>query len=114
MSTLETDAESALLAPYGIAWFTELRRGDAAQAGGKGANLGELTAAGLPVPNGFVLLAQAYLDAMETGSVRDLLMREFLEVCRLAESREGSPEIAKKCEHLRALVRKVGIPSPTL
>lgn len=110
MSTLETDAESALVAPYGIAWFTELRRGDAAQAGGKGANLGELTAAGLPVPNGFVLLAQAYLDAMEIGAVRDLLMREFLDVCRLAESREGSPEIAKKCEHLRALVRKVGIP----
>jgi pyruvate, water dikinase len=28
----------------------------------KGANLGELTRAGLPVPPGFVITAQAYLD----------------------------------------------------
>ena len=28
--------------------------------GGKGANLGEMTAAGLPVPEGFVVLTEAY------------------------------------------------------
>src|SRR3954447_18582066 len=35
-------------------------RGDIAVAGGKGANLGELTRAGLPVPPGFVLTTAAY------------------------------------------------------
>jgi pyruvate,water dikinase len=40
--------------------FAELGRGDIAVAGGKGANLGELTQAGLPVPPGFVLTTAAY------------------------------------------------------
>jgi pyruvate,water dikinase len=40
--------------------FAELRRADVPSVGGKGANLGELTAAGLPVPPGFVLTIDAY------------------------------------------------------
>ena len=40
--------------------FADLRRADVDFAGGKGANLGELTAAGLPVPPGFVVGAPAY------------------------------------------------------
>ena len=38
----------------------EIRATDGAIAGGKGANLGELIAAGFPVPNGFVLTTAAY------------------------------------------------------
>ena len=38
----------------------ELTRADIPYAGGKGANLGELTSAGLPVPPGFVVGAPAY------------------------------------------------------
>ncbi len=40
--------------------FTELSKQDAPTAGGKGASLGELTQAGIPVPPGFVILAEAY------------------------------------------------------
>jgi pyruvate, water dikinase len=53
-----------------VAWFAELRAGDTQRAGGKGANLGELTAAGLPVPPGFVIVADAYLDAMAHADLR--------------------------------------------
>jgi Pyruvate phosphate dikinase, AMP/ATP-binding domain len=42
---------------------TEFSRADVAYAGGKGANLGELTRAGLPVPPGFVVGATAYAEA---------------------------------------------------
>ena len=42
--------------------FAELSASDLAQAGGKGANLGELTRAGLPVPPGFVIGTDAYLQ----------------------------------------------------
>src|SRR5690606_33828582 len=42
-------------------------------AGGKGANLGELIRAGFPVPPGFVVTADAFLDAMERGGVRQFL-----------------------------------------
>ena len=37
--------------------------------GGKGANLGEMVAAKLPVPPGFVLLRTCYRDAMHHGGV---------------------------------------------
>ena len=48
--------------------FSELARGDTDYAGGKGANLGELTRAGLPVPPGFVIGAPAYAAfCHETG-----------------------------------------------
>lgn len=40
--------------------FTQLNKNDIPLAGGKGANLGEMTAAGLPVPPGFVLTTAAY------------------------------------------------------
>ena len=45
--------------------FADLGRGDVALAGGKGANLGELTGAGLPVPPGFVLTTGAYRAFVE-------------------------------------------------
>ncbi|NJN82959.1 MAG: hypothetical protein HC802_12225 [Caldilineaceae bacterium] len=40
--------------------FSELNKADIPTAGGKGANLGEMTAAGFPVPAGFVLTTEAY------------------------------------------------------
>jgi rifampicin phosphotransferase len=43
-----------------IEQFGELASSDIDQAGGKAANLGELTRAGLPVPPGFVVLTEAY------------------------------------------------------
>ena len=55
-----------------IRWFETLSRQDTAIAGGKGANLGELVAAALPVPPGFVITASAY--------------RQFLGVARLREA----------------------------
>ena len=50
--------------------FAELSRADVAYAGGKGANLGELTAAGLPVPPGFVVGAPAYAAFCDGGGLR--------------------------------------------
>ena len=44
-----------------VKWFKDLGKADVNKAGGKGANLGELVKAGLPVPPGFVVTAQAYL-----------------------------------------------------
>jgi len=43
-----------------IRWFEELGREDVPLVGGKGANLGELTNAGIPVPPGFCVTAEAY------------------------------------------------------
>jgi pyruvate,water dikinase len=51
--------------------FGQLGRGDVDFAGGKGANLGELTAAGLPVPPGFVIGATAYAAFCEGTGLRE-------------------------------------------
>jgi pyruvate,water dikinase len=58
-----------------IAWFGEVSRDDVARVGGKGANLGELTRAGLPVPPGFVVTASAYLLALDQAGTRQELRR---------------------------------------
>jgi pyruvate,water dikinase len=53
--------------------FAALSREDVDYAGGKGANLGELTAAGLPVPGGFVVGAPAYAAFCAETGLRDRL-----------------------------------------
>jgi pyruvate,water dikinase len=57
----------------GIRSFDALRRSDVAFAGGKGANLGELTAAGLAVPPGFVVGAPAYAAFCDESGLRTRL-----------------------------------------
>lgn len=84
--------------------FTTLGKDDTAVAGGKGANLGELTRAGLPVPQGFVVTAEAFLTSM--GQVRDDLAAELA----IALDRSTSPErLAESAERMRELVRKAGV-----
>ena len=51
--------------------FDELGRDDIEQAGGKGANLGELTRAGLPVPPGFVIITDAYRSYVAEHQLAD-------------------------------------------
>lgn len=52
--------------------FKELKNKDTAIAGGKGASLGEMTQAGIPVPPGFVVLASAFDKFMkDTDAIRE-------------------------------------------
>jgi pyruvate,water dikinase len=53
--------------------FSELSREDVSYAGGKGANLGELTRAGMPVPPGFVIGASSYALYCAESGVRERL-----------------------------------------
>ncbi len=46
--------------PLHILPFSKISKKDVALAGGKGASLGEMTQAGIPVPPGFVVLASAF------------------------------------------------------
>ena len=63
--------------PEGIKWFKELSKGDVGIAGGKGANLGEMTQAGLPVPPGFTITTPAYRRFTEAtrvlGQIKELI-----------------------------------------
>ena len=87
----------------------QVGRADIATVGGKGANLGELTRAGFPVPRGFVVTAAAYLRAMEEGRVREELQRRFTEAAR---SSQEPAALAQASSRLRALVGEAGVPAP--
>jgi len=50
--------------------FRQIKKDDILSAGGKGANLGELTAAGFPVPPGFVVKAEAYQFFVQTNDLQ--------------------------------------------
>ena len=74
--------------------LAELRRDDAAEFGGKSANLGELLAAEIPVPPGFAIAASAYREG--SGALPDELRDEL--AARYAEL--GEPPVAVRSSAL--------------
>lgn len=60
-----------------IVWFDQISKNDVPLVGGKGANLGEMTQAGIPVPGGFVVATSAYRRFMEQAGL-DATLRELL------------------------------------
>src|SRR5215217_8275983 len=102
------------------AWFDEIRKDDIALAGGKGANLGELSHAGLRVPPGFVLTTAAYDAFVESNDIGDAIAKlasgpradepaafeEAAERIRALFSGGKVPE--KMAEEVRAIYEKLG------
>ncbi|MFC6717545.1 phosphoenolpyruvate synthase [Natrialbaceae archaeon GCM10025810] len=56
-----------------VLWLDEIGADDLETVGGKGASLGELTGAGLPVPPGFVVTAGTYRTFIEEANIDDEL-----------------------------------------
>ncbi len=54
--------------------FESISKDDVGIAGGKGANLGELTQAGIPVPPGFIVTAETYNKFMNDTGIFDNIM----------------------------------------
>src|SRR5215213_7972354 len=80
------------------AFFDEIRKDDIALAGGKGANLGELSHAGLPVPPGFVLTTTAYDAFVAANAIQDAIVGRAL-VTR-ADDPAGFEEVAEEISAL--------------
>jgi pyruvate,water dikinase len=76
-TTVERRSEPAPARPKEgwIRWFEDLSAADTDLVGGKGANLGELTSFGIPVPPGFVITAEAFEAFLERSGLR----REILD-----------------------------------
>jgi pyruvate,water dikinase len=92
-------------AKLAVAWFEDLSLRDEHLVGGKGANLGELTTAGFPVPPGFVVTADAFLAAMEAAGARSVLA----DGSRAVGAATGeSIEVA--AQRLRGIVHDAGMP----
>lgn len=59
--------------PKVISWFNEVNKDDIPLVGGKGANLGELSQANIPVPPGFIVTADAYFDFIKTTKISEYI-----------------------------------------
>jgi len=83
-----------------IKWFEELSRSDVPLAGGKGANLGEMTRAGLPVPPGFVVSVEAFRRFYEEGRLAEEVARtlERLDVDNPGQLQEASRSLQEAVE----------------
>jgi pyruvate,water dikinase len=57
-----------------VAKFEKISKDDIDIAGGKGANLGELTQAGIPVPPGFVITSETYEKFMNDTEINTTIM----------------------------------------
>ena len=80
-----------------VEFFEELKKEDVDIAGGKGANLGELTQAGIPVPPGFVITSATYQRFMdETGITQEIMdILDALDVNNNKELQKSAREIIK-------------------
>src|ERR1051325_1682838 len=70
----------------------QVNQGDLARAGGKGANLGELIQAGLPVPPGFIVTTSAYDSFVAPNPLRETI------AATLREKRESGAAIREAFE----------------
>ncbi len=81
-----------------VVWFDEVTKKDIPLVGGKGANLGEMTNAGIPVPSGFIVTAATYFDFIEKSRLADKI-RTLLEPLNVHDSKQLQ-EIAAKVQKL--------------
>jgi pyruvate,water dikinase len=82
-----------------IVWFEEVTKHDVGLVGGKGANLGEMTNAHLPIPYGFIVTSNAYFTFIkEVG-----LMPKIKEVLSLINY-DNPPELHHASKHIQELI----------
>jgi pyruvate, water dikinase len=102
-----THAEASPVTDEAVRPFAELRREDVDYAGGKGANLGELTSAGLPVPDGFVVGAPAYAAFLVQTGLRERLA-QLLDVVDV----EDTAALQAASAAAQELVSETPVPEP--
>ena len=103
-----------------VAWFDEVTKGDVPLVGGKGANLGEMFHAGIPVPGGFIVTADAYFKFLEAAKLVDKIpqylenldvndSKELQEVSKLIKSKICNSSVpADMIDEIKRAYRKLG------
>lgn len=89
-----------------IVWFEEVTKDDVGLVGGKGANLGEMTRAHLPIPYGFVITAQAYFAFIEAAKLPQKI-KTILEIVNF----ESPRELSLASERIQRLILDAPIPN---
>lgn len=88
-----------------VLWFEQLDRGSLREAGGKGANLGEMIKHGFPVPPGFVTTSGAYFKHLDYNNLRERMhaILDSLDV-------NDTPALDRAARELRELILNGDMP----
>ncbi|KKT39940.1 phosphoenolpyruvate synthase [Candidatus Collierbacteria bacterium RIFOXYB2_FULL_46_14] len=85
--------------------FNKIRKEDIPLVGGKGANLGEMYNYGIPVPNGFVITAQAYQYVIDHNALQPVI-REIIRQIEVT----NQTELEKASVKIQRLINTADIP----
>ena len=85
--------------------FSKISKEDISLVGGKGANLGEMYCLGLPVPNGFVVTAQAYQSVIYHNALQPVI-REIIRQTDVNHQKE----LQKASIKIQRLINTADIP----
>lgn len=86
--------------------FSKIRKEDIPLVGGKGANLGEMVSFGIPVPNGFVITAQAYKYVIDHNALQPVI-REIIRQTEVTNQKE----LEKASIKIQRLIHTADIPN---
>ena len=89
-----------------VEFFNQLTKDDIPIAGGKGANLGELTNAGIPVPPGFVITAETYRKFITDTGIADQINKMLTNL-----DINNTSELQKVAEDIKSLIVTTEIPN---
>jgi pyruvate,water dikinase len=88
-----------------IAWFDEVGRNDVSLVGGKGANLGEMTKADIPVPPGFIVTADTYFRFVQQSK----LLEEIEERLRSLDA-DDSAKLQQVASEIKGVIGSAPMP----
>src|ERR1035437_440799 len=95
--------------PKFVAWFSEIDKNDVPLVGGKGANRGEMTNAGFPVPNGFVVTSHAYYEFIKENKL-DIKIKHLLSTAKF----DNSTALDKLSKQIKKMVTGGKIPEDVI
>jgi pyruvate,water dikinase len=88
-----------------IVWANEVNKGSIPQVGGKGANLGEMLAVNFPIPQAFIVTADAFEHFVTTVGIKDDILRILMEV-----KVDDEKSLTSSSKSVREVVRSAKIP----
>jgi pyruvate,water dikinase len=88
-----------------VLWFTEVGKQDIPLVGGKGANLGEITQAQIPVPPGFIVTAHTYSRFLEQSGLRPTIEKLLSPL-----DYNDSARLQQVSEEIKSLIRSAPVP----
>lgn len=88
-----------------IVWANEVNKSSIPQVGGKGANLGEMLAVNLPVPQAFIVTAEAFDHFVTTVGIKDEIIRILSDV-----KVDNEKSLSGASKSVREVVRSAKIP----